>query len=436
MGGRREIFGLRKNGEEFPAEASISKVAVDGATLFSVVLRDVTDRKSVEAALQRAVTARDDVLGIVAHDLRNPLNTILMQASLLERLGSEPERRDQTPRLVITRSAKRMNQSDPGSARRCRHRSRTAEGRDGTTFGRRARARRRGNADPARVCRPGWRSELEVGRGVHDVWGDRNRLLQVFDNLIGNALKFTPKGGRITIGAAAKDRSRRILGSRYRPGHRAGKPTAPLRPLLAGGNPRAASRRRARAAHHEGHRRGAWRTHQGGERDRARNSDFFHDSCRSREGSSTGRGKTGRSIHSKTRCAPEARATWEGVTKEAPTGVVGASSCCASQPFTQLGHHGPHGLGDDGELPLHRLVERREIGFHERLVRRLRRIEVLLEIAEPLERRLGRREVGAAGDVTRAIAHNAVQPDQAHVDLVRLDVILVVAVHVRPRQRV
>ena len=54
MGERREIFGQRKNGEVFPAEASISVLGDAGARTFTVVLRDVTQRKQVEALLEQS----------------------------------------------------------------------------------------------------------------------------------------------------------------------------------------------------------------------------------------------------------------------------------------------------------------------------------------------------------------------------------------------
>ena len=51
MGERREIFALRKDGGEFPAEASIAQLRLEDERIYLVVLRDVTERKRTEALL-------------------------------------------------------------------------------------------------------------------------------------------------------------------------------------------------------------------------------------------------------------------------------------------------------------------------------------------------------------------------------------------------
>ena len=52
MARRREVFGRRKDGREFPAEASISKLDLGGELVFTVILRDITERKRAAEALR------------------------------------------------------------------------------------------------------------------------------------------------------------------------------------------------------------------------------------------------------------------------------------------------------------------------------------------------------------------------------------------------
>ncbi len=53
MGERRAVFGLRKDGTEFPAEVSISKLETADGMLFTAIVRDVTERKQAEEAIRR-----------------------------------------------------------------------------------------------------------------------------------------------------------------------------------------------------------------------------------------------------------------------------------------------------------------------------------------------------------------------------------------------
>ena len=149
---------------------------------------------------QRATRARDRILAVVAHDLRNPLSTIRMAADLLlEGAGETPQRRHLE---IVRRSTLRMDEMIQDLMEVSR-----IEG------GKLALARRPERvpvlvAEAASMLAPlaaarGIELETEVEDGLPPVMADATRLLQVISNLVGNAVKFTERGGRIRIGAAA-----------------------------------------------------------------------------------------------------------------------------------------------------------------------------------------------------------------------------------------
>jgi PAS domain S-box-containing protein len=69
MGQRRELFGIRKVGQEFPAEASISKLDLGGELIFTVILRDITERKRAAEALRASEHLARGQLDALTHTL-------------------------------------------------------------------------------------------------------------------------------------------------------------------------------------------------------------------------------------------------------------------------------------------------------------------------------------------------------------------------------
>jgi PAS domain S-box-containing protein len=162
------------------------------------------DNARLYRTAQEAIQARDDVLAIVAHDLRNPLGTILMQSGALRRRGTEPERRSRKPADMIENAAKRMNRmiEDLLDITRIRSGHLTVEQRELDT-GQIVTE----SIEAQRVIASAASLDLhaDVSEHLPVVFADRDRLLQVLENLVGNAIKFTGPGGSIVVGAAPRD---------------------------------------------------------------------------------------------------------------------------------------------------------------------------------------------------------------------------------------
>ena len=197
--GRRFTRDDLELAEELARRASL---AVDNARLFH------------EA--NRATRDRDEMLGVVAHDLRNPLNTIFMGTTVL--LAAMPEddpKRKQTE--MVRRAAERMNRliQDLLDIRRVDSGRMVVEPKPESID--------EIMSEALEMLRPlaGAASlvlEYDAPPEVPPVAADSARLLQVLSNLVGNAIKFTPPGGRVWIEVEPLDEEVRIAVSDTGPG--------------------------------------------------------------------------------------------------------------------------------------------------------------------------------------------------------------------------
>ena len=87
MGALGAVSGLRSNGEEFPIEASISQFKKGKQRFFTVILRDITERKGLESQLRQAERLAElgTLAAGMAHEIGTPMNVILGRAEYLIR---------------------------------------------------------------------------------------------------------------------------------------------------------------------------------------------------------------------------------------------------------------------------------------------------------------------------------------------------------------
>jgi signal transduction histidine kinase len=172
------------------------------ATFVSTALQNA----SLYAAIRREVAQREDLLSMVSHDLRNPLSAVALAARLL---GQSPGPEAATSRHVeiIARNVTRMERliADLLTASKVREGRLVIEPQAQETVPLLTEAV---EASASAAAEKQIDLRMEAAGDLPPVLCDRERILQVLWNLLGNAVKFTPAGGLVVASARLPDTSR------------------------------------------------------------------------------------------------------------------------------------------------------------------------------------------------------------------------------------
>ena len=208
MNARAQITGLRKNGEEFPAAASLSKLDTPTGLSFALILRDVSEQVASQETLlstmreaEAASEAKSRFIANMSHELRTPLNAIIGFSELLaNNTGSVSlEKQAEYAKdihdsgrhlLSIINDILEISRLDLGSTKLAEAETDLAE-----VIAESLRMTR------LRASEGGVTLREEPMKHLPHVNADRRLLVQALLNLLSNAVKFTKRGGEVCVGA-------------------------------------------------------------------------------------------------------------------------------------------------------------------------------------------------------------------------------------------
>jgi signal transduction histidine kinase len=206
MEARLDLYGQRRDGSEFPVEISLSTIETDEGMLVMSAIRDISDRKRAEKALQdktRALEAAQEELvrheglatlgqlaGGVSHELRNPLGVIKNSVYYLKMVVPDDER-VRKHLAILDREVATATRIISGMLDFARTTPPMRAPTDVNSLVRDGLERLMA-ADSVRI-------ERDLAEGLPPVMVDADQVRLVLDNLLSNATQAMPEGGVLTV---------------------------------------------------------------------------------------------------------------------------------------------------------------------------------------------------------------------------------------------